>query len=136
MEGTIEGGGQATVETVVQLEEAQGIYNTGRFNSENKQLYRWPFIKVKQRPLWIFCELAILRSFNTVKTKIWQHMALLLLCLIIVLMNEAMPCQRNPLAAQKVNFLAGEESKYYLLTYRKICTRSRDWLKWVLFIQV
>jgi hypothetical protein len=40
MEGTIEGGGQATVETVVQLEEAQGIYNTGRFNSENKQLYR------------------------------------------------------------------------------------------------
>ena len=31
MEGTIEGGGQATVETVVQLEEAQGIYNTGKF---------------------------------------------------------------------------------------------------------
>ena len=49
----------------------QGIYNTGRFNSENKQLSRWSFIKVKQRPLWIFCELAILCSFNTVKTKIW-----------------------------------------------------------------
>ena len=47
---------------------SQGIYNTGGFNSENKQLSRWPFIKVKQRPWWIFCELATPHSFTRVKT--------------------------------------------------------------------
>ena len=46
-------------------------------------------------------------------------MALLLLCLIIFLRNEAMTRQRNPLEAQKVNFFAGEESKY-LLTDRYV----------------
>jgi hypothetical protein len=36
--------------------------------------------------------------------------------LILFLINEDWHCQRNPLAARKVNFLAGKESKYYLLT--------------------
>ena len=86
----------------------QGIYNTGRFILENKQLSRWPFIKVKQRPWWIFCELATLCSFNTVKTKIWYQMALLLLCLVLFLINEARCCQKNPLAAQKVDLWSSD----------------------------
>ena len=58
----------------------------------------------------------------------------------LILINDArchqMSINGHPLATQKVNFLAGKESKYYLLTYRQICTRSCDWLKWFLFIQV